>query len=104
MTFYQNGYYELLFPITDDSEQPIPSVKNATFTLTRLGAEVVSLSICNGKLAFSGSVITATLDDTSSLDGDYKYELWILTDDDKRHLMRADTIKFIKTTSRIIPC
>lgn len=100
MNYYQNGYYELVMPVTDSDGQPIASLAKAAFTLYQNGSAVVDLSLGQG-LTFSNSEIVATLNDTAELVGPYDYELWVETDDGKKHLMLKDRLHFQPTRKRI---
>lgn len=100
MNYFQNGYYELVMPITDSGGQPIASLAKATLTLYRGGVAEVDLSLGAG-LTFSDSEVVATLADTSGLVGAYDYELWVETDDGKKHLMLKDRLHFQPTRKRI---
>lgn len=100
MTFFQNSFYELIFPITDQAGQPIASIAKAVLGLRGSQGQEIELSLGDG-LVFADSTITATLENTIELSGGYSCELWIETDAGQKHLMRKDSLTFNPTRTRI---
>jgi len=86
----------LVWPVVDESNQPINSLDAAKLTVGN-----VTMTIGTG-LSFSNSEITAdfTNDRTENLVGVQQYELWVQIGPDKIAVVRG-TMNFTKTKVRI---
>lgn len=101
MTFFQNGYYELLFLVNDSSGQPLAALNGALFVMRQRGVDVVSYTLADANMSFSVGLITIELSDTADLVGPYDYELWAIVNSNEKHLLRKDKITFDSTYGRI---
>lgn len=101
MTFFQNAYYELSFPVNDSAGQPLTTLDSALFIMRQRGKIALQYTLNDSNMTFSAGVIKIDISDTAYLVGVYDYELWAIINSDENHLLRKEKITFELTYGRI---